>query len=520
MIKQGRAVLAIAAAVMALGATATAPAGAATIDNAPNSTAGALALAQSMFQDPSLITGASFVTHPPQGTPNAVVTGDLSYFPQHGDTFGLMTTGAAQSADDANSSTRTAAFNGGKPVRGNTDRDVVVLKVDFNAPNGTNCLSLGSFAFYSEEFPEWVGSAFNDAFIAELDTSDWTTNGSVISAPNNFAFDPQGKVISINSTGEAAMSAANAAGTTYDGATALLQASKTVTPGSHSLFLSIFDQGDEDYDSAVMVDNIVVGAVPNPGEACQPGAVQQNYAMTLTPPSATHDTGTNQSVTAHLADADTGQPISGGHVRLSVNGANTVTDTATTNASGEATFSYTGANAGDDTLIACFDADDDGNYCEPGEPTASATKHWTTPEPASVDGRMVSNAKRGTVTFASTIDCPASVANAKKRPFTVVDGASTFKLTSVTSVRCFDDAGFVPSPAPATMAFDTQEGTGAGTVNGAAGYTITWRFEDRGAPSAGDRARIKVTRDSDGVTIIDAPLGTLSSGQNYALPPA
>jgi hypothetical protein len=99
-----------------------------------------------------------------------------------------------------------------------------------------------------------VGSAFNDAFIAELDTSDWTTSGSVISAPNNFAFDPQGKVISINSTGEAAMSAANAASTTYDGATALLQASKTVTPGSHSLFLSIFDQGDEDYDSAVMVD--------------------------------------------------------------------------------------------------------------------------------------------------------------------------------------------------------------------------------------------------------------------------
>jgi hypothetical protein len=37
------------------------------IDNAPNSTAGALALAQSMFQDPSLITGASFVTHPPAG---------------------------------------------------------------------------------------------------------------------------------------------------------------------------------------------------------------------------------------------------------------------------------------------------------------------------------------------------------------------------------------------------------------------------------------------------------------------
>ncbi len=34
------------------------------------------------------------------------------------------------------------------------------------------------FRFLSEEFPIYVGTSFNDAFIAELDNSTWTTSGS------------------------------------------------------------------------------------------------------------------------------------------------------------------------------------------------------------------------------------------------------------------------------------------------------------------------------------------------------
>jgi hypothetical protein len=224
-------------------------------------------------------------------------------------------------------------------------------------------------------------------------------------------------------------------------------------------------------------------------------------------------------VTAHVANADSGDAIAGGDVQFTVSGANSATATQTTNGSGEAAFAYTGANAGDDTIIACFDADDDGNFCEPGEPTASATKHWDAPAPPSVDGRMVSNAKQGTVTFASNVDCPAAVANARNRPFIVQQGANMFRMTSVNAVRCFDDGDWVPSPAPATMAFDTQEGTAAGTLNGVPGYTLSWRLEDHGAPSTADRARLRVTRDSDGAKIIDVPLSPLSSGQNYALAP-
>jgi hypothetical protein len=480
--------LATAVAAACVGGPAAATAGAATIDTVANSDAGALSLAQSMFQNSALITGAHFVAHPGDG-PNAVVTGALSYFPQNGTTFGLMTTGDAQSADDPNTSDRTTGSNNGAPVRGNTDQDVVILRVDFTAPANTNCLSVGSFAFYSEEYPEYVGTEYNDAFIAELDTSDWTTSGSTISAPHNFAFDPNGDVISINSTGATSMSAANAAGTTYDGATALLQAATQVTPGTHSLYLSIFDQGDQAWDSATMIDNIVIGTVPNPGEACQPGAQAKTYNLALTPASATNPTGTNHTVTAHLTDADSGDPISGGDVKFQVTGANSASGTGATNASGDAQFTYTGANSGDDTIIACFDADDDGVFCESGEPTASATKKWESAQQSS-DGRMVGNGVRQGARYASNVDCPAALANARNRPFTVAWGTSTFKLTHVNSVACINDPAFTPSPAPATMAFDTQTGEAAGTVNGSPGYTLTWRLEDHGSPSPADAARL------------------------------
>ncbi len=54
------------------------------------------------------------------------------------------------------------------------------------------------------------------------------------------------------------MTAANANGTTYGGATPILRASTPITPGVHSLFLSIFDQGDRGYDSAAFVDNLTI----------------------------------------------------------------------------------------------------------------------------------------------------------------------------------------------------------------------------------------------------------------------
>ncbi|MEO7117361.1 MAG: choice-of-anchor L domain-containing protein, partial [Candidatus Limnocylindrales bacterium] len=107
-------------------------------------------------------------------------------------------------------------------------------------------------------YPEFVDDIFNDTFIAELDRSNWRSsrNDPSINAPRNFAIDREGNPIRVNRVGDTTMSAFQARGTTYDGATRLLRASTPVTPGRHNLYLSIFDQGDRIFDSAVFLDNM------------------------------------------------------------------------------------------------------------------------------------------------------------------------------------------------------------------------------------------------------------------------
>lgn len=222
-----------------------------------------------MSAESGVVTGASYVAVPPLSNPTVVASSPLASFPTDGSTFAVLTSGDALLADDANSAPNSGVNAGGTNVRGDTDFDVTVLRVDLSVPQDRNCLSI-DFRFLSEEFPEYVGQAFNDGFVAELDTTSWTTSGSSITAPNNFAFDPSGNVISINGSGVADMSASEAAGTTYDGATALLRASSPLNPGAHSLYLSIFDQGDSVYDSAVFVDRLSLGTTSTGG--CQPGA--------------------------------------------------------------------------------------------------------------------------------------------------------------------------------------------------------------------------------------------------------
>jgi hypothetical protein len=178
------------------------------------------ALAGAMVADSSHLTSASFVAIPPFGTPNAVAD-RLSFLPTAGPNFAILSTGDATIADDPNGSGSSGANDGGPNVGGNTDFDVTTLAIDLNVSPAISCVQF-DFASYSEEFPEYVGSQFNDAFIAELDNTSWTTSGSQISAPDNFAFDVEGHPVTINSTGVTAMSELNASNTTYDGATVLL----------------------------------------------------------------------------------------------------------------------------------------------------------------------------------------------------------------------------------------------------------------------------------------------------------
>jgi len=233
-----------------------------------------------LSDDTGLIIGAEIINSPPNGITTGLITGVLPEASPVSPGALIMSTGNPNRFFQPNQAGGDGDdYNGGN-VRGDTDFDVTVVRLDIEVPTGANCLTGIDFAFYSEEYPEYVESAYNDAFIVELDTSTWTTSGSSISAPNNFAFDPSGATISINAVGVATMQPEFAAGTTFDGATPVLRAVTPITAGFHSLYLSIFDQGDRVLDSAVVVDNVSVGFVNNIETDCKPGVElvdEKNY---------------------------------------------------------------------------------------------------------------------------------------------------------------------------------------------------------------------------------------------------
>jgi hypothetical protein len=262
--------LGLVATVAALAAVTLAPASRpAQLEIAPTRDANQVAAA--IADSGAGVTGAAFVAIPPQGNPAAVSSTPLASFPTQGRSYAILTTGDATLAETPNDSDSNGTADGGDHVRGGSDFDVTILKIDFTAAAGTDCVSF-DFRFLSEEFPEFVGQGVNDVFVAELDRSTWTTSsdGTTVSAPDNFAFDPRGNPITVDATGPSTVSAAAAAGTTYDGATPALTARKAIAPGPHSLFLSIFDQGDSVYDSAVFLDRLRVGKAGASG--CQAGA--------------------------------------------------------------------------------------------------------------------------------------------------------------------------------------------------------------------------------------------------------
>jgi hypothetical protein len=287
------------AAIAACLAIALALAAEASASITPTSTASTLGGAMNASGGP--VTGGSLIV-PPSGTPNAVSTTALTGFPESGSTnFGVLTTGDPLLVDQTNTAPDSGISLGGTSLRGDTDFDASVLDLTLNVPAMSNSCLKFDFRFLSEEYPEFVGTEFNDAFIAELDTSDWSTSGSDITGTQNFAKDQLLNPITINATGPASVSAVNSAGTTYDAATQRLTAARAVSAGAHQLFLSIFDQGDHIYDSAVFVDNIRVVS----DAVCATGV-----GAAGTPPNTA---AVNGSVGSNSATFNFGSPPPGGH---------------------------------------------------------------------------------------------------------------------------------------------------------------------------------------------------------------
>ncbi|HET9102426.1 MAG TPA: choice-of-anchor L domain-containing protein [Solirubrobacteraceae bacterium] len=246
------------------GVAAAAPNG--RITPVSESHAGATMLARAMMANPHELINGRFAAVPPDGHPNAISTEPLAGFPRIGHQYAILTNGCARLADHHRYAGRPGCKDNGIPLRGT--RDLTILRLYLKVPHGASCLSF-RFRYLSQEFPEFIHSPYNDGFIAELDYTQWNSGFSDphITAQHDFARDSKGGIVTINSAGPAVMKAAYAKGTTYGGATRVLRASTPITPGRHTLYLSIFDQGDRSYDSAAFIDDLTISHRAN----CRPG---------------------------------------------------------------------------------------------------------------------------------------------------------------------------------------------------------------------------------------------------------
>jgi hypothetical protein len=196
------------------------------------------------------VVSATLTTSDPTGV--GVGTTALGrFFPRQGGNYAILSTGVAASAEGPNDSDSTSAVLSG--LNTSPGEDMVQLRVVLAPPVGAQCLGF-DFAFLSEEFPEFVGTEFNDVFLAELGGSNFQIIGTTITAPRNFAVDPAGNLISINSVFGVSPNTQS----TYDGATTALRAVAGLGASAFptvELVLTIADLGDSIYDSTVLLDN-------------------------------------------------------------------------------------------------------------------------------------------------------------------------------------------------------------------------------------------------------------------------
>lgn len=142
---------------------------------------------------------------------------------------------------------------------GATD-DYALFELELLVPPGTNSFGF-DFFFLSTEYPDYVGTNYNDSFEVEVDGILYT---------GNVAIDPSGNDISINSVLFAVIDPASLAGTGFvgHGGTGWLTSMCPVQEGDTiTVEFRIKDFGDGVYDSTALFDNFFwsSNSIPGPG---------------------------------------------------------------------------------------------------------------------------------------------------------------------------------------------------------------------------------------------------------------
>jgi hypothetical protein len=325
--------------------------------------------------------------------------------------------------------TTAGAFRATKPGR-NTDDDVYVTKLNptgtalvystylggsdndrgvaiaLDAPSNPNAYVTGRTL--STDFPTTAGAfqtisaGLRDVFVSKLDPSGSTL---VYSTYLGGADTDEGHGIAVDGAGNAYV-AGRASSTNFPITAGAIQ---TTSAGGRETFVTKLDPSGstlvystylggagDDESTGIAIDTAgsvyLSGTTTSINFPTTSGAFDTTFngvrdffvvkladfgqpaTLTLAPNAATNPVNAQHCVTATVQDS-AGNPVPGVTVRFSVTGANSAGGPAKTDANGQATFCYTGTNAGQDTISAFADTNNNGTQ-DPGEPGGTATKTW------------------------------------------------------------------------------------------------------------------------------------------------
>ncbi len=173
----------------------------------------------------------------------------------------VLTTGNVERIKGPNTSSRTSGMNGTRGYQyltsmlGKMTYDAAILEFDFVAQNEVLRFN---YVFASEEYPEYVGSPFNDIFafaLVDLETGE-VSNLAVIPGTD--------LPITVNNINHKKFSVfyidnnfrkRDSVNLEFDGMTKKLVAYHAIIPGrKYRIKLAIADAADEAYDSAVFIE--------------------------------------------------------------------------------------------------------------------------------------------------------------------------------------------------------------------------------------------------------------------------
>ena len=208
------------------------------------------------------------------GSASTILSTPLRGFPTAGSSYVVLSTGDAASAVLANDSSNFGSDLGGPDDAGRYD--IAQLRIELTPPATAKGFQFDAM-FLSDEFPEFVGSSFNDVFTAEQGQTQLSIQNGAVFSPFNFAYDTSGNIVDVNTVVGVIENPWTdpdkgivGVPPVYDGATPVMRVSspieKDLATGNIVLYLTIQDLGDGIYDSAVFLDNFQwLTTAPNPG---------------------------------------------------------------------------------------------------------------------------------------------------------------------------------------------------------------------------------------------------------------